>query len=66
MAGLEPSAGLRTNPDGAGIVQTVGPLKGLRWYCDGCSHGIAKIPVVTELSDPSRVFLQHSRPSTGD
>jgi hypothetical protein len=42
---LEPLAILRTNPDGAGIVQTVGPLKeSLRWYCDGCSHGIAKIP----------------------
>jgi hypothetical protein len=67
MAGLEPSAGLRTNPDGAGIVQTVGPLKGLSaGTATDAAMGSPRFLVVTELSDPSRVLLQQARPSTGD
>lgn len=64
---LEPLAILRTNPDGAGIVQTVGPLKSLS---AGTATDVAmesrRFLVVTKLRDPSRVVLQQATPSTGD
>jgi hypothetical protein len=63
---LEPLAILRTNPDGAGIVQTVGPLKSLSaGTATDAAMGSRKFLVVTELSDPSRVILQQTRPSDG-
>ena len=54
---LEPLAVLKTNPDGAGIVQATGPLKSL-----AASSGTAGTPterflIVTELKDPSRIVL---------
>ena len=64
---LEPLAILRTNPDGAGIVQTVGPLKSLSaGTATDAAMGSRRFLVVTELSDPSRVILQQTRPSDGD
>jgi hypothetical protein len=64
---LEPLAILRTNPDGAGIVQTVGPLKSVSaGTATDAAMGSRKFLVVSELSDPSRVVLQQTRPSDGD
>jgi YVTN family beta-propeller protein len=64
---LEPLAILRTNPDGAGIVQTVGPLKSVSaGTATDAAMGPRKFLVVSELSDPSRVILQQTRPSDGD
>jgi YVTN family beta-propeller protein len=64
---LEPLAILRTNPDGAGIVQAVGPLKSLSTdTTSDAAMGSRRFLVVTELSDPSRVVLQQARPSTRD
>jgi len=64
---LEPLATLKTNPDGAGIVQTIGPLKslsdGTATYAPAASR---RFLIVTELSDPSRVILQQAKPSDGD
>lgn len=63
---LEPLAILRTNPDGAGIVQTVGPLKSVSaGTATDAAMGSRKFLIVTELSDPSRVILQQTRPSDG-
>ena len=60
---LEPLAILRTNPDGAGIVQTVGPLKSVSaGTATDAAMGSRKFLVVSELSDPSRVILQQTRP----
>ena len=64
---LEPLATLRTNSDGAGIVQTVGPLRSLSY---GPSTDVAmesrRFLVVTELNYPSRVVLQEATSSSGD
>lgn len=56
---LEPLAILKTNPDGAGIVQAIGPLKSLV----GGSGSTAGTPsqrflIVTELKDPSRIVMR--------
>jgi YVTN family beta-propeller protein len=61
---LEPLAVLKTNPDGAGIVQAIGPLKTL----SSGSGAVADVParrflVVTELKDPSQVVLRQSASS---
>jgi len=64
---LEPVAILRTNPDGAGIVQTVGPLKSLSaGTATDAAMESRRFLIVTELSDPSRVILQQATPSNGD
>jgi YVTN family beta-propeller protein len=64
---LEPLAILKTNPDGGGIVQAVGPLKRLSAHtATDAAAGSRRFLVVTELSDPSRVVLQQARPSAGD
>jgi YVTN family beta-propeller protein len=63
---LESLAVLKTNPDGAGIVQAVGPLKTL-----AINSGVAsaspsrRFLIVTELSDSSRGVLRQAGPSTG-
>src|SRR5262249_21651093 len=59
---LEPLAILKTNPDGAGIVQAIGPLKTLV----GDTGGGAVVPsrrflLVTDLKDPSKVVLLQTR-----
>ena len=55
---LEPLAVLKTNPDGAGIVQAAGPLKSLA-VGSGSKAGTPsqRFLIVTELKDPSRVVL---------
>lgn len=58
---LEPLAVLRTNADGAGIVQTVGPLKFLsRNDNDSSRKNSERFLIVTELNDPSRVLLRQA------
>jgi YVTN family beta-propeller protein len=62
---LEALAILRTNPDGAGIVQAIGPLKTLA----GGASTPAGAPsqrflIVSELNDPSLVVLRQSSAST--
>ena len=56
---LEPLAVLKTNPDGAGIVQAAGPLKSLA-ASSGSTAGTPseRFLIVTELNDPSRVVLK--------
>ena len=55
---LEALAVLKTNPDGAGIVQAIGPLKML---AGGGAGGAAGQPdrylVVTDINDPSKVVM---------
>jgi YVTN family beta-propeller protein len=63
---LEPLAVLRTNPDGAGIVQAIGPLKTLA----GDASATAGAPshrfiVVSDLKDSSQVVLRQTRASIG-
>jgi YVTN family beta-propeller protein len=59
---LEPLAILKTNPDGAGIVQAVGPLKSLA-AGPGSTAGTPsqRFVIVTELKDPSRVVLRQAQ-----
>ena len=56
---LEPLAVLRTNPDGAGIVQAIGPLKVL-----GADNTTSSAPkrflVVTDLKDSSQIVLKQA------
>jgi hypothetical protein len=54
---LEPLAILKTNPDGAGIVQATGPLKTLAVSSSAAGTPAARFLIVTELKDPSRVVL---------
>lgn len=56
---LEPLAILKTNPDGAGIVQAVGPLKSLVGGSGGAAVTLSqRFVIITELKDASRVVLQ--------
>jgi hypothetical protein len=63
---LEALAILKTNPDGAGIVQAVGPLKtlvaGAEISADVPSQ---RFLIVTELKDPSHVVLRQAGGSSG-
>ncbi len=61
---LEPLAVLRTNPDGAGIAQAIGPLKTLAGK-DSPVPSSQRFVVVTELKDASQVVLRPVGPSTG-
>ena len=54
---LEPLAVLKTNPDGAGIVQAIGPLKVLAGK-DSNSSEPQRFLIVTELKDSSQVVLR--------
>jgi len=62
---LTPLAVLKTNPDGAGIVQAIGPLKMLS--ADGSSTAASsrRFLIVTEWNDKSQVVLRQSSVSTG-
>jgi YVTN family beta-propeller protein len=55
---------LKTNPDGAGIVQTVGPLKVL---AAGAANGepSRRFLIVSELQDPSQVVLRQAGAANG-
>jgi len=56
---LEPLAVLKTNPDGAGIVQTIGPLKVLVGN-DSAPSASQRFLIVTDIKDSSRVVLQQA------
>ena len=56
---LEALAILKTNPDGAGIVQTIGPLKVLAKNSTATS-ALRRFLIVTEKSDATRVVLRQS------
>jgi hypothetical protein len=56
---LEPIAVLKTNPDGAGIVQAIGPLKALAGN-DPNSSAPQRFLIVTDLKDSSRVVLRQA------
>ena len=60
---LEPLAVLKTNPDGAGIVQTIGPLKVLAGN-DPNSSAAQRFLIVTDMKDSSQVVLRQARPSS--
>jgi YVTN family beta-propeller protein len=55
---LEPIAVLKTNPDGAGIVQVIGPLKVLAAAAGNGAAASRRFLVVTELKDPTQVVLR--------
>jgi YVTN family beta-propeller protein len=58
---LEALAVLRTNPDGAGIVQAIGPLKTLVHQDPGGSLAqVERCLVVTDVNDASQVVLRQS------
>ena len=54
---LEPLAILKTNPDGAGIVQAIGPLKALAGGSSMSSTASRRFLVVTDIKDSSQVVL---------
>jgi hypothetical protein len=58
---LEPLAVLKTNPDGAGIVQAIGPLKTLAGGA-GAAAGVPsqRFLIVSELKDPTQVVLRQA------
>jgi YVTN family beta-propeller protein len=56
---LEPLAVLKTNPDGAGIVQAIGPLKVLAGN-DPNSSASQRFLIVTDIKDSSHVVLQQT------
>lgn len=63
---LEPLAVLKTNPDGAGIVQTIGPLKSLASSAAASAAAPSRrFLIVTELNDPSKVVLRQATASSG-
>jgi hypothetical protein len=62
---LEALATLTTNPDGAGIVQAIGPLKTLaaegETSADESSH---RFLIVTQYNNPSQVVLRQADDSS--
>jgi YVTN family beta-propeller protein len=60
---LEPLAVLKTNPDGAGIVQAIGPVKALAGN-DPNSPTAQRFVVVTDIKDSSHVVLRQASIST--
>jgi YVTN family beta-propeller protein len=58
---LEPLAVLKTNADGAGIVQAIGPLKTLAGK--STSNAVQRFLIVSEPSDSSHVVLKQSNGS---
>jgi len=61
---LEALAILKTNPDGAGIVQAIGPLKTLTRGAGGTVGQSERYLVVTEMNDASQVVLRQSSVSS--
>jgi YVTN family beta-propeller protein len=60
---LEPLAVLKTNPDGAGIVQAIGPLKALTGN-GANSSAPQRFLIVTEMKDSSQVVLRQAKASS--
>src|SRR5215472_12566650 len=56
---LQPLAVLKTNPDGAGIVQAIGPLKALQGNNPSSSPS-QRFLIVTEIKDSSQVVLRQT------
>jgi hypothetical protein len=61
---LEPLAVLKTNPDGAGIVQAIGPLKVLAG--SEPSAPSQRFLIVTDIKDSSQVVLRQTNSGTLD
>jgi hypothetical protein len=62
---LESLAVLKTNPDGAGIVQAIGPLKSLAGGAGAAARvTVHRVLIVSELHDPSQVVLRQARTSS--
>jgi hypothetical protein len=59
---LQPLAVLKTNPDGAGTVQAIGPLKVLVVGADSTAPA-QRFLLLTEMSDPNNVVLIQARGS---
>ena len=57
---LEPLAVLKTNSDGAGIVQALGPLKTLIHETAAVNGKSQRFIIITELNDSSNVVLRQS------
>jgi len=57
---LVPLAVLKTNPDGGGIVQAIGPLKTLVAGNPSAPGSSQRFLIVTELNDPSQVVLRQT------
>lgn len=63
---LEPLAILKTNPDGGGIVQAIGPLKTLASGAGSAAGAPARrFLIVTDLKDASKVVLRQAAASSG-
>ena len=62
---LEPLAVLKTNPDGAGIVQAIGPLKTLVHGDSSAPAPAARFLIVTGGKDASEVVLRQARSLAG-
>jgi len=63
---LEPLTVFKANPDGAGIIQTVGPLKALVYRGAATEASPPqRFLIITDLSDPSRVVLRQAGSSNG-
>ncbi|HEY0759980.1 MAG TPA: YncE family protein [Acidisarcina sp.] len=62
---LQELAILGTNPDGAGIVQAIGPLKSLEPRGEGSSSPGNRFVIVVDARDDSNVVLSQSDASTG-
>src|SRR5262249_41237282 len=60
---LEPLAVLKTNPDGAGIVQAIGPLKVLAGNSAN-SSAPQRFLIVTDMQDSSQVVLRQTKASS--
>ena len=60
---LEPLAVLKTNPDGAGIVQAIGPLKILADN-DANSSTSQRFLIVTDIKDSSDVVMRQTKASS--
>jgi hypothetical protein len=59
---LEPLAVLKTNADGAGIVQAIGPLKVLAGGNEASSAS-QRFLIVTDIKDSSQVVLRQAEAS---
>ena len=57
---LTPLAVLKTNPDGAGIVQAIGPLKTLAAGDSSAAASSLRFLIVTELNDKAQVVLRQA------
>ena len=57
---LEPLAILKTNPDGGGIVQAIGPLKALAGSASNTSTASQRFLIVTDIKDSSQVVLRQT------